>query len=130
MKRLQKRRRREARLAPPAGLPVESVMYNLCKVLSQRDIATAMEVNRWKAQGWEYMKSVEDDVLQRLRELLGILYRLNTCIPFGEVKKWMRKKNPLLGGQRALDVFREPGGAEKIHAAIEAWAHESDQSGR
>lgn len=130
MKRLQKRRRREARLAPPAGLPVESVMYNLRKVLSQRDIAAAMGVDRWKVQGWEYARSVEDDVLQRLRELLGVLYELNTCRPLGEVKKWMREQRPEFNGRRALEVYAERGGVKKIHAAIEAWAHESDQDGR
>lgn len=129
MCRSQKRRKREVRrLAPPAGLPVESVMYHLRRVLSQQDIATAMRVTRQKVQNWECTRLVEDDVLQRLRGLLGILWELNTHASLGEVRKWMRMKNRWCDGRRALDIYAEDDG-EKIREAIKKWVHSMDQNG-
>lgn len=122
---LRKRRRRHS-LAPPAGLPVESVVYNLRKILSQRDIAAAMGVSRGKAQDLEYTRSVQVQVLRRLRGLLDILYELNFHATFYGVRQWMRMPNRYLDGQRALDVYAKPGGATKIRAAIEGWVRSRD----
>lgn len=124
------RKGRRWKTLPPSSvlLPVESVMFNLRRVLSRRDVATATNVPRCCVRNWESAMSVRAHVLRRLRGLLGVLYELNVHTTFYGVRQWMRMRNRYLNGRRALDVYAERGGAKKIRKAIEEWVRSMDQN--
>ncbi|GEM_PF-5371351 len=117
------------KLPPPMGLPIESLTYNLRKVLSQRDIAAAMGVPVARVRGWESAQWASRMSLRSLSGLLETLRVLHVHLTFRGMRQWMRMKNRWLSGARALDVCHERNGAKKVREAIEEWVRSMDQNG-
>lgn len=89
--------------------------------LTQADVAHAVGVSPRTVRNWAKDTPARRTHEQRLQDLREIVLLLEDSLTSRGVGQWLRARNRLLDGERALDVLAA-GDVERVREAAEAFA--------